>query len=226
VTFIFTAAHSVNTEIRTATDITLKVSSDKYSSEDDITEYEILIGNTNRPETAEALADLGENDWICAVYGGKIVMVGCTDCYTIRAVNYFLDMYVKGMESARLDANLCYTPKEDVTEFLWADANEINIQTSSLSPRVYTLKNGTVLAAYETSSGIKCARSLDGGLTFVTSNEALASFYPKLACANPNIFQLENGDILLAYRAIGSTADGFYTSLQVSISTNGSRSSS
>jgi len=72
-------------------------------------------------------------------------------------------------------------------------------------PRMYQLKDGTLLCGFDASLGgpnarIAVSRSTDGGRTWT---------YPKVAaekkgfdCANANFIQLENGDILLAYRAI------------------------
>ncbi len=72
-------------------------------------------------------------------------------------------------------------------------------------PRMYELADGTLLCGFDAALGgrnarIAISRSTDGGKSWS---------YPKVGaekagydCANANFIQLENGDILLAYRAI------------------------
>ena len=54
--------------------------------------YEILIGATNRPESAAAKEGLTENDYVIRVMGSKIVIVGGSDLMTVRAMNRFFSM--------------------------------------------------------------------------------------------------------------------------------------
>lgn len=105
--------------------------------------------------------------------------------------------------------------------FSWDDVEESVIEENSWSPRVITLANGSMLCAVEKGDGIYVKISQDVGDTW--SDSALASFAPDLACANPNLFQLKDGSILLSYRAVGDRDDGFYTSLRVSISADGGK---
>lgn len=59
-------------------------------------EWEILVGNTNRPESAEVLAELGDKQYAIRVMqeGKRIVIIGCDDEHTVQAVDYFLRTYV------------------------------------------------------------------------------------------------------------------------------------
>ncbi len=58
--------------------------------------YEILIGNTSRPQTEQVLSELGEYQYAIRVMdeGKTIVIVGSNDTYTLMAVNVFLKDYV------------------------------------------------------------------------------------------------------------------------------------
>ncbi len=56
--------------------------------------YEILVGETNRPESEDALADLDEEQFVIRVTDKKIVIVGCDSNHTLLAVEYFLEYYV------------------------------------------------------------------------------------------------------------------------------------
>ncbi|MBE6619791.1 MAG: hypothetical protein E7625_00300 [Ruminococcaceae bacterium] len=58
-------------------------------------EWEILVGNTNRPESAQVKSELGEGQYAIRVMqeGKKIVIVGCDDEHTVKAIDYFLRIY-------------------------------------------------------------------------------------------------------------------------------------
>ena len=61
-------------------------------------EYEILVGTTDRPESIELAAGLGEHDYKIAVMGEKLVVVGGSDTAVANAVAYILrnDVIVGG----------------------------------------------------------------------------------------------------------------------------------
>jgi len=68
---------------------------------------EILIGATNRPESAEAREGLGMNEYVIRVVGSKIVIAGGSDMMTARALEAFLAML--GAESSftlSIDTNI------------------------------------------------------------------------------------------------------------------------
>jgi len=53
-------------------------------------EYEILIGKTNREETAVALAAIKNTEWTVRVIGNKLVLAGATEEGTLCAVDHFV----------------------------------------------------------------------------------------------------------------------------------------
>ncbi len=59
----------------------------------DNNEPEILLGSTNRRESREASADLGENDYIIRAVGNKIVITGGSDRATAKAIAIFLETF-------------------------------------------------------------------------------------------------------------------------------------
>lgn len=72
-------------------------------------------------------------------------------------------------------------------------------------PRMYQLKDGTLLCGFDAALGapnarIAIVRSTDGGKTW--STPVIGAGKDGYDCANANFIQLDNGDILLAYRAI------------------------
>lgn len=81
---------------------------------DEPVEKEILIGNTNRPETAEVAGRLGDALYRIEWVGSKLVIVGVDDAATARGVRYLVrevlgytgPASVKGDGSASLPAKL------------------------------------------------------------------------------------------------------------------------
>ena len=68
----------------------------------DPTTKEILLGNTNRDESIEALEYLNTkasgNSYIIKIYEHKIVILGNNENSTYAAMNYFIETYVDGRE--------------------------------------------------------------------------------------------------------------------------------
>ena len=62
----------------------------------DATEFEILVGDTNREETETFLAGLLWNDYGYAIVGNKIVIAGHTDEGTANAMKHFLEHLKSG----------------------------------------------------------------------------------------------------------------------------------
>ena len=94
---IANAASSVFRQIKSVCGVNLKNVSDESDGSD---LYEILIGETNRPETAVAKEYLVSNvgtrvdDYIICTIGKKIVILGVNDKATAKAAEYFNQTYV------------------------------------------------------------------------------------------------------------------------------------
>ena len=99
--------------------------------------------------------------------------------------------------------------------FCWESIPRTLIAPGAASPRVFRLRDGHLIAAAETARGIRVYSTADNGLTWTDAGPG--SFSPDLACANPEFFELPDGEVLLAHRAIGKRENGFYTSLRVSV---------
>ncbi len=85
------------------------------TASDGIDKYEILVGNTNRTESAEALEHLRSlnnrrsHDFIIVTIGKKLVINAFTDESLMKAVDYFIANYIKseikgGIEYVNLTA--------------------------------------------------------------------------------------------------------------------------
>ena len=99
--------------------------------------------------------------------------------------------------------------------FNWEIIQQTVIQPHAVSPRVYRMKNGSLIAAAETKGGIRVFSTEDDGFTWREAGSG--SFTPDLACANPEFFELPDGQVLLAHRAVGKRENGFYTCIRVNI---------
>lgn len=89
-------------------------------------------------------------------------------------------------------------------------------------PRVIKLRNGDMLCGFDTNedggrSVIKIVRSIDGGNTW--THEAIkGTDLSQYDCANANFYELDNGDIWLAYRANVLMDNQYYSSIRVNVS--------
>lgn len=70
------------------------ISDDWLPDGNDGADKEILIGKTNRPESAAAYGKLVKSSYIIEKKGDKITITGTNDYLTIRAVEYFLENLV------------------------------------------------------------------------------------------------------------------------------------
>ncbi len=83
-------AKDLRTFIQNVSGIKLGLSTDWFKPGTDISQnYEILVGNTERPETAEFLSTLDYNGYGFAVIGNKIVIAGWNETTTELAVKNF-----------------------------------------------------------------------------------------------------------------------------------------
>jgi len=93
------------------------------------------------------------------------------------------------------------------TEWTWREDIVPIHPGSGAYPRMIELADGTLLCGFDAAinsnkSNIWIVRSTDQGETW--SEPILAGFRNGFNCANANLIQLDNGDILLAYRAIAN----------------------
>ena len=76
----------------TGTSMTLETDFLKQGETADSEAFEILIGDTNRPETKEVKSSLGTNEYAIQKVGNKIVIVGSSDANTAKAKDAFIDI--------------------------------------------------------------------------------------------------------------------------------------
>ncbi|MBE6703268.1 MAG: hypothetical protein E7585_07665 [Ruminococcaceae bacterium] len=95
------------------TNIAFRPDTDQEVSAVETEDLEILIGNTNRVETAKAMDSVGSFGWAIRVFDNKIVIVGSTSFLTSVALDYFNDHYLNAetMQGAVVSLNEKVTVK-------------------------------------------------------------------------------------------------------------------
>ncbi|MBR5365482.1 MAG: exo-alpha-sialidase [Clostridia bacterium] len=99
--------------------------------------------------------------------------------------------------------------------FHWKSIPQTVIAPRAASLRLFRLRDGRLIAAAETARGIRVYTTADDGQSWADAGPG--SFTPDLVSANPEFFEMPDGRILLAHRAIGKRENGFYTSLRVNV---------
>ena len=125
--------------------LVLSISEDRSSS--DTSAKEILVGETNRKESADALAKLDgkEGDaYIVEITGNKIVIVGKTELSTMRGIDYFINNYVISSEKGK-DLNISHgksvTEDYSAVKNIWiADKLDMDVELVST---VFAVPNET-----------------------------------------------------------------------------------
>lgn len=90
------------------------VEKDSYSSAESAT-FEVLVGDTDRPESREYIDSLEEGEGGYAVIGSKIVVAGYSDNETITAMNLFYNNIMLVVSSAK---NVYMSNSRNLKEYL------------------------------------------------------------------------------------------------------------
>ncbi len=185
---LVTATIALQNRLITNTGTTLSISDDWYEEGEDVnSKKEILIGDTNRTETADAKAKLDEinNDkaFVIEVSGNKIVILGKSDEITIRAIKYFAVNFVSTSEhegTITIDPNYSKANKADTSSVIYPE----NLVEFSYSKK-YTVYGGETPYDSRTLSYPKMiqlqhqSNENNNGILFATLNAA-EDYYPIL----------------------------------------------
>ena len=101
---ISTSAANLYQKIKAKTGVTMKLASDWYNTRTenpDLSGPEILVGATNRSETAEVLASLPENSYAIVIRNEKLVIVGKTNALTELALYAFEEKILNNPDKCR-----------------------------------------------------------------------------------------------------------------------------
>ena len=98
-------------------------------TEEVTTAKEILIGNTTRPESQQALEGVDSTSFVIKVIGNKIVINAVKTSMVAQGVQYFIDNYLVELSDNQLmlPENLCYI-SEPVPEVVFIENNQQNLK--------------------------------------------------------------------------------------------------
>lgn len=96
ITATIEAAKTIRDTINSTFALNLELTDDWYKASEGLPETakEILVGKTNRVETANALAKIRAKDFIIAFENDRIVITGGNDEGVLKAVEYFIANYI------------------------------------------------------------------------------------------------------------------------------------
>ena len=135
---------SLRNAIKEAYGVTIQLSDDFEKPGADPADryaYEIVVGNTNREESSAALEGLGYSDSVIAVIGSRLVINGGSDDAVVRAIELFIEQYVKG-SSLELPGDL------RTTETSQYEKSNVTIDGTPLSE--YVIVYGSSYSEYAT----------------------------------------------------------------------------
>lgn len=207
----------LNKALKKLTGATFTLTSDflmPKESLDDVAEiHEILIGATNRPESAQAKEGLAANEYVIRATAYKIVIVGGSDAMTYQAVQAFLTMFETG-GSFMLAKNTNIKEKVESQGYLVALTNQgesllevYDVSGGRLddSSRVWSYQTpyyniaGTKLRHSETHGDVALIVCGSSYGCMVSYPEGKMLWYTQSAANNPHSIELmPNGVIAIA----------------------------
>lgn len=209
-------------------DIRVRLLDDAEVPAADASPYEIVIGLTDRPESIALAENLQGHEWSVTVKDQKIYIVGKTDHSLLCAFNYFNAEYIEGKDTVTLDKDFHFVGNRSIN--LFENGETVRVHSGGSYPRIYQLRDGTLLYGIDGW----CFRSEDDGATWSSGSDYRQNYHVTdeagntyaLSCANTAFYEMEDGTILVAYRATGHVAPNsarFCTKILVSQSTDGGK---
>ena len=204
----------------------LKMVSDAEIPSSEAATREIVLGVTDRPESIALAESLSGHEWCVAVRDEKIYVVGKTDKALLDALRYFTSEYVDGKETITMKKDAYRLGNKQLQ--LFENGETVVVHGGGSYPRIYRLRDGTLLYGID---GL-CFRSEDDGLTWSAGVDYRRNYQVvgedgltyTLGCANTAFYEMEDGTLLVAYRATGHVAQNssrFCTKILVSQSHDG-----
>lgn len=136
---IINAANNLKKVFKNKTDADIELKTDRYNTANPnyvFPKYEILIGETNRPESEQCAEGLAYDDYVIKVINGKIVVLGGSDGATAAGVDK-LKEYINGKSIDICDGQIdvYYDHQYDVKKLSIAghDISEFSIKMESRS---------------------------------------------------------------------------------------------
>ncbi len=206
------------------------VTIDAYSDATGAQSGEILLGKTNRPETATALAMIDKTECIVAIIDGKLVATGHSTEAQLCAAEMVYMIFANGYSSS---ANTTYNNDKTVATTVttysavmlpsdfcvivkvndeWVDESEILLPNLT-EERVMDIYNGDYLYLY--TNGVSktvydnyCAELEANGYVLVVENTLSGSYFKTYVHhGNAKMLQVDYNAFAKTSEALGSSAD-------------------
>ena len=119
-TDIITLAANFRNSLNELTDVTVKISDDwlMRDTQPDPNALEILVSNTNRPESDRVLDSLGYHDYAIKVVGKKVVIAAHNMDTLSAAIDYALQNLIKVADDGSVKLIGEYTYKSDIADII------------------------------------------------------------------------------------------------------------
>ncbi len=116
---VINSANRIVSKLRQLADIEVTSTFDANTSfKSDNDDVEILVGDTNRPATAEVTEGLRSKDYVVRRVGNKIVVRGGSDTSTSNAVDRLLDVIILQKMASGYDGRLTFSSENNI-EFIF-----------------------------------------------------------------------------------------------------------
>ena len=99
---------------------------------------EILIGRTNRTESADAAFELRKDDYRIAVSDSRLMIIGGSDEATVAAITYFYENYVLNASAITVLEEYVFTAEYDYTSIIDLTVNGNPIYEYTISTPFYS----------------------------------------------------------------------------------------
>lgn len=171
-----------------------------YATKGDL---EILIGETDRAESGEALAGLGEKDYRISFKSNKLVIIGGSDEATAEAVEYFIANYMTGDAlSITYGEEYLYTYVAAKVMVGGVDITEFKIYSEGAPEALVSRVKEAVFAAVGKEPEITSSK--DGKYISLVANDSLETGYYMAKLQDDGNIHLES-----------DTATGLYFSVNL-----------
>ncbi len=197
------------TSIKTEIGIRAHECSYCYCDETTAAAGEILIGDTNRSESATALTMINKNQCIVAMIGGKLVATGHTFEAKLCAAEMVKTLFANGATDITLPSDLCLimtvnSNAVSETEVLLPSLSLTNVMDINDNDMMYLYTTGVTENAYTDY----CDSLLAAGYEIVTESTLAGShFKTYVHHGNAKMLQVDYNAFAKTSEALGSSAD-------------------
>lgn len=166
---VINAAATLRTSLIAATGVEVGIKTDLIKRDEQAAEtaHEILVGKTNRPESDQVYATLGDEEYAISILNESIVIIGKTDKLTITAVEVFINEILQynaesgtyGITSLKLEKD--YNMKRTYEPpLLSIDQSLVNDMALCVTEGSVPLDKDSIFARFEDykNMGVTCVR--------------------------------------------------------------------